>query len=73
MCLQSSAWATKARLEQPRIVTAANTGAGRTVVRALRILAPGPVPAPAPSDVSPGCAHRPGEDQGDRVRGLPPP
>ncbi len=36
----ASAWATKARLEQTRVIAAANKAAGRTVVRAVRILAP---------------------------------
>ncbi|MFF3505761.1 DciA family protein, partial [Streptomyces sp. NPDC003247] len=48
VCPESSAWATKARLEQTRIIAAANASAGRTVVRALRILAPGAVPGPEP-------------------------
>ncbi|MFJ3594631.1 DciA family protein [Streptomyces sp. NPDC090082] len=51
VCPESSAWATKARLEQPRIVAAANEAAGRTVVRALRILPPGAAPAPGPAAV----------------------
>ncbi|MER6560555.1 DUF721 domain-containing protein [Streptomyces sp. NPDC001027] len=50
VCPESSAWATKVRLEQARIIAAANASAGRTVVRGLRILAPGSVPAPAPDD-----------------------
>ncbi|MFC9117687.1 MULTISPECIES: DciA family protein [unclassified Streptomyces] len=53
VCPESSAWATKARLEQTRIVAAANESAGRTVVRSLRILAPGAVPVPEPADVDP--------------------
>ncbi|MFD9285561.1 DciA family protein [Streptomyces mirabilis] len=53
VCPQSDAWATKTRLEQTRIVDAANKSAGRTVVRALRILAPGSVPAPDPADPAP--------------------
>ncbi|MEV0694054.1 DciA family protein [Streptomyces sp. NPDC050388] len=53
VCPESSAWATKARLEQTRIIAAANQSAGRTVVRSLRILAPGSVPAPEPADVDP--------------------
>lgn len=53
VCPESSAWATKTRLEQTRIVDAANKAAGRTVVRALRILAPGSVPAPDPADPAP--------------------
>ncbi|MFI0742682.1 DciA family protein [Streptomyces sp. NPDC021100] len=44
----SAAWATKTRLEQARIIEAANTSAGRTVVRALRILPPGTPPAGDP-------------------------
>ncbi|MFC9131875.1 DciA family protein [Streptomyces sp. NPDC057099] len=53
VCPESAAWATKARLEQTRIVAAANQSAGRTVVRALRILAPGTVPVPEPADSDP--------------------
>ncbi|MBP5942726.1 DciA family protein [Streptomyces acidiscabies] len=53
VCPESSAWATKARLEQTRVIAAANKAAGRTVVRALRVLAPGAVPAPGPADVAP--------------------
>lgn len=53
VCPESSAWATKTRLEQTRIVDAANKAAGRTVVRALRILAPGSVPASEPDDTAP--------------------
>ncbi|MFD3821922.1 DciA family protein [Streptomyces sp. NPDC058625] len=49
---ESSAWATKARLEQTRIIGAANKAAGRTVVRALRILPPGAVPVPDRADVA---------------------
>ncbi|MEU8949684.1 DciA family protein [Streptomyces sp. NPDC048489] len=53
VCPESSAWATKTRLEQGRVIAAANKTAGRTVVRALRILAPGAAPAPGPADVAP--------------------
>lgn len=53
VCPESPAWATKARLEQARIIAAANESAGRTVVRSLRILAPGAVPVPEPADVDP--------------------
>lgn len=53
VCPESSAWATKARLEQTRVIAAANKAAGRTVVRALRILPPGAVPAPGPADAAP--------------------
>ncbi|MCT2546235.1 DciA family protein [Streptomyces atratus] len=64
VCPESTAWATKARLEQTRIVAAANKAAGRTVVRALRILPPGaaPVPGPAaalPADPSPAAPTGP--------------
>ncbi|MFJ9033104.1 DUF721 domain-containing protein [Streptomyces sp. NPDC102274] len=48
VCPESSAWATKARLEQTRVIEAVNAAAGRTVVRAVRILAPGSVTAPDP-------------------------
>ncbi|MFD3533342.1 DUF721 domain-containing protein [Streptomyces sp. NPDC058664] len=53
VCPESSAWATKARMEQTRVIAAANKAAGRTVVHALRILPPGAVPAPGPADVAP--------------------
>ncbi|MBK3603288.1 MULTISPECIES: DciA family protein [unclassified Streptomyces] len=59
VCPESSAWATKVRLEQTRIIAAANESAGRTVVRALRILAPGTVAAPEPADVAPEPAAAP--------------
>ncbi|MFH8939543.1 DciA family protein [Streptomyces griseosporeus] len=52
VCPESSAWATKTRLEQARIIAAANESAGRTVVRALKILAPGTVPVPEPADAN---------------------
>ncbi|MDX3697326.1 DUF721 domain-containing protein [Streptomyces europaeiscabiei] len=50
VCPESAAWATKTRLERTCIVDAANEAAGRMVVRALRILAPGSVPASEPDD-----------------------
>ena len=53
VCPESSAWATKARLEQTRVVAAANKAAGRTVVRALRILPPGAAPVPGPAAAVP--------------------
>ncbi|MGW2050769.1 DUF721 domain-containing protein [Streptomyces sp. NPDC001858] len=53
VCPESAAWATKARLEQTRIIAAANTSAGRTVVRSLRILTPGSVPTLTPDDAAP--------------------
>ncbi|GGU15275.1 hypothetical protein [Streptomyces lateritius] len=46
-------WATKAWLEQTRVIAAANKAAGRTVVRALRILPPGAAPVPGPADAVP--------------------
>ncbi|MEV7980859.1 DciA family protein [Streptomyces sp. NPDC086519] len=55
VCPESTAWATKMRLEQRRVVAAANEAAGRTVVRALRILPSGAVPAPDPADVAPAA------------------
>ncbi|MFJ9251051.1 DciA family protein [Streptomyces sp. NPDC101776] len=55
VCPESAAWATKARLEQSRIITAANASADRTIVRGLRILPPGSVPAPGRDN----GAHRP--------------
>ncbi|WP_409474619.1 DciA family protein [Streptomyces sp. HC307] len=36
LCPESTAWATKLRLEQARVIDAANRSAGKTVVRALR-------------------------------------
>ncbi|MFF7954137.1 DciA family protein [Streptomyces griseorubiginosus] len=59
VCPESSAWATKTRLEQARVIAAANKAAGRTVVRALRILAPGAVPAPGSADVAPAAPAAP--------------
>ncbi|MFE7046525.1 DciA family protein, partial [Streptomyces atratus] len=56
VCPESSAWATKARLEQARVVEAVNKAAGRTVVRALRILPPGAVPLPDRADIAPAPA-----------------
>ncbi|MGV9758557.1 DciA family protein [Streptomyces tricolor] len=56
VCPESSAWATKVRLEQARIIAAANTSAGRTVIGVLRILAPGSVPVPEPADIGPAPA-----------------
>ena len=53
VCPESSAWATKARLEQTRVTAAANKAAGRTVVSSLRILPPGIVPATSPADLAP--------------------
>ncbi|MFF5147881.1 DUF721 domain-containing protein [Streptomyces sp. NPDC013157] len=56
VCPESAAWATKLRLEQARVVQAANESAGRTVVRGLQILVPGSVPAPEPDGVAPAAA-----------------
>ncbi|MBP5904599.1 DUF721 domain-containing protein [Streptomyces scabiei] len=56
VCPESAAWATKLRLEQARVVQAANESAGRTVVRGLRILAPGSVPVSEPGAVAPAAA-----------------
>ncbi|MYW31075.1 DUF721 domain-containing protein [Streptomyces sp. SID2119] len=53
VCPESPAWATKARLEQTRVIAAANKAAGRTVVRALRILPPGAAPVPGQADAVP--------------------
>ncbi|WP_328475676.1 DUF721 domain-containing protein [Streptomyces sp. NBC_00377] len=68
---ESSAWATKARLEQTRVI------AGRTVVRSLRILPPGTLPAPDPADVArlprptpPRARRRPGRRR-PRATGAP--
>ncbi|MEV7488894.1 DUF721 domain-containing protein [[Kitasatospora] papulosa] len=51
VCPESSAWATKARMEQTRVIAAATRAAGRTVVRALRILPRDVAPAPGPAAV----------------------
>ncbi|MCX5097741.1 DciA family protein [Streptomyces sp. NBC_00365] len=56
LCPESTARVTKLRLEQTRVVEAANMSAGQTVVCALRILAPGSVPASEPTDVAPSSA-----------------
>ncbi|MFJ6352014.1 DUF721 domain-containing protein [Streptomyces sp. NPDC092046] len=48
VCPASSAWAPQARLEQTRVITAANQAAGRTVVSSPRILPPGAAPVPGP-------------------------
>ncbi|MEU9402791.1 DciA family protein [Streptomyces sp. NPDC048242] len=53
VCPESSAWATKTRLERARVIAAANESADRTVVRALKILAPGAVPTREPADAGP--------------------
>ncbi|MGA4960362.1 DciA family protein [Streptomyces lavendulocolor] len=53
VCPESTAWATKARLEQTRIIAAANDAAGRMVVSSLRILPPGAALVPAPADAAP--------------------
>ncbi|MFJ1601511.1 DUF721 domain-containing protein [Streptomyces sp. NPDC088261] len=53
VCPESTAWATKTRLEQAHVIEAANKAAGRTVVRTLRILPPGTVPSPSPADITP--------------------
>jgi predicted nucleic acid-binding Zn ribbon protein len=44
---ESTAWATKARIEQARIIRDANKAAGKQAVRTIRVLAPGSVPASA--------------------------
>ncbi|MEU1516261.1 DUF721 domain-containing protein [Streptomyces sp. NPDC005811] len=72
VCPESSAWATKTRLVQARIIAAANASAGRTVVRGLRIPAPGSVPAPAPDDFQAPEAAKGFEDTGVGQRRLPP-
>ncbi|MFK4069870.1 DciA family protein [Streptomyces sp. NPDC029674] len=66
VCPESTAWATKARLEQPRIIAAANQAAGRTVVSSLWIL-PRRRACPqsdrcCPGRPGPGSAHRARED-----------
>ncbi|MEV5141778.1 DUF721 domain-containing protein [Streptomyces syringium] len=59
VCPESTAWATKLRLERARVIAAANTAAGRTVVRAVRILAPGSVPMSESADGAPPPAAGP--------------
>ncbi|MFI9311172.1 DUF721 domain-containing protein [Streptomyces triculaminicus] len=56
VCPESTAWATKTRLERIRVIEAANTSAGRTVIRAIRILPPGTVPESADADPGPTAA-----------------
>ncbi|MFJ2565811.1 DUF721 domain-containing protein [Streptomyces sp. NPDC087568] len=63
VCPESPAWATKTRLDQTRIIEAANKSAGRTVVRALRILAPGTTAVSEPADAAPMPANVPAERQ----------
>ncbi|MEU9212733.1 DUF721 domain-containing protein [Streptomyces sp. NPDC048415] len=53
---ESTSWATKLRLEQVRLIKAANTR-GRTVVRALRIFAPTSVPEPDDIPPAPGTCR----------------
>ncbi|MGV9248023.1 DUF721 domain-containing protein [Streptomyces sp. NPDC003710] len=50
---ESTAWATKTRLEHARVIAAANKAAGRTVVSSLRILPSGAVPVSELADVAP--------------------
>ncbi len=75
VCPESTAWATEARLEQTRVITAANKAAGRAIVRALRILPPGTVPPARPGRRhldKPGPSRETvGEDPRGRVTGLP--
>jgi predicted nucleic acid-binding Zn ribbon protein len=58
VCPESAAWATKLRLEQARVVQAANESAGRAVVRGLRILTPGSVPVTETDGVAPAAAPK---------------
>ncbi|MEU1125601.1 DciA family protein [Streptomyces sp. NPDC005899] len=53
VCPETSDWATQARLEQTRVIAAANRTAGRTVVSSLRILLPGAASVPSPADAGP--------------------
>lgn len=59
MCPASAARATKTRLEPACVIEAANTSADRTVVRALKILAPSTVPTREPADSEPEPAAAP--------------
>ncbi|MGA5564336.1 DUF721 domain-containing protein [Streptomyces platensis] len=59
VCPESSAWATKTRLEQARVIATANESAGRTVVRTLKVLAPGTVPVTESADADPEPAAAP--------------
>ncbi|MGW2583600.1 DciA family protein [Streptomyces virginiae] len=43
----STTWATKARLEAPRIIADANRSARTDAVRTVRVLSPGPLPTPS--------------------------
>ncbi|WP_329202840.1 MULTISPECIES: DciA family protein [unclassified Streptomyces] len=53
----STAWATKARLEASRIITDANRSARTDAVCTVRVLSPGPLPAPiAAAEPVPGSA-----------------
>ncbi|MFF2779955.1 DciA family protein [Streptomyces sp. NPDC058052] len=73
VCPESSAWATKARLEQARVIAAANTAAGRTVVNSLRILPPAPVSAPADvalADLAPGVPTGPAKTRESASEGY---
>nr|WP_258565707.1 DUF721 domain-containing protein [Streptomyces sp. ADI98-12] len=47
LCPDSSAWRTRTVHEQAAIIAAVNMSAGRTVVRAVRILSPRPLPTTA--------------------------
>nr|WP_200429110.1 DciA family protein [Streptomyces sp. NE5-10] len=70
----SPAYATQLRLLTARIIATTNERVGAQAVRALRILPPGAVdtiPPPAADRPAPGPG-RAGEDQGDRIRRLPP-
>ncbi|WP_329317057.1 MULTISPECIES: DUF721 domain-containing protein [unclassified Streptomyces] len=57
VCPESTAWATKTRLERTRVIEAANKAARRTAVRALRILPP--VPTADPADAKPAAPAEP--------------
>lgn len=59
MCPESSAWVTKTRLEQARVIATANEPVSRTVVRALKILAPCTVSVSEPANSEPEPATAP--------------
>ncbi|WP_446038118.1 DUF721 domain-containing protein [Streptomyces sp. SID1121] len=70
VCPESSAWATKARLEQTRVIEAANKTTGHAAVRALRILPPGTVPPPGPANVTPATSKSPMKTREDASPGF---
>lgn len=64
----STAWATKARMETARIIAAANRAAGRQTVRTVRVLAPGTVAADAVTTAAPEPVRAPVAEGPPRTR-----